>query len=104
MLEIGKTPPVVAFPDDQLEDALNLMLRANVSHLPIVDRKEPSRLLGMLSRGSIATAYRSALDEEDEVEPGPITTQIDDMRRRMRQKRSAGRRRAGSLSTTPEEP
>jgi H+/Cl- antiporter ClcA/CBS domain-containing protein len=94
MLEIGKTPPVVTFPDDQLEDALNLMLRANVSHLPIVDRKEPSRLLGMLSRGSIATAYRSALDEEDEVEPGPITTQIDDMRQRMRQKRAAGRRRA----------
>jgi hypothetical protein len=46
------------------------------------------------SRGSIATAYRSALDEEDEVEPGQITTQIDDMRQRMRQKRAAGRRRA----------
>ena len=92
MLEIGESPPVVAYPDDQLEDALNLMLRANVSHLPIVDRKSPARLLGMLSRGSIATAYRSALDEEDEVEPGPITSQIDDMRRRMRQKRIARQR------------
>jgi len=92
MLEIGESPPVVAYPDDQLEDALNLMLRANVSHLPIVDRKSPARLLGMLSRGSIATAYRSALDEEDEVEPGPITSQIEDMRRRMRQKRIARQR------------
>jgi len=92
MLEIGESPPVVAYPDDQLEDALNLMLRANVSHLPIVDRKAPARLLGMLSRGSIATAYRSALDEEDEVEPGPITSQIEDMRRRMRQKRIARQR------------
>jgi H+/Cl- antiporter ClcA/predicted transcriptional regulator len=91
MLEIGKTPLVVAFPDDQLEDALDLMLRANVSHLPVVDRKEPTRLLGMLSRGSIATAYRSALDDEDEVEPAPLATHIEGIRQRMRKKRAATR-------------
>jgi H+/Cl- antiporter ClcA/predicted transcriptional regulator len=89
MLEIGKTSPVVAFPDDQLEDTLDLMLRANVSHLPVVDRKDPKRLLGMLSRGSIATAYRSALDDEDEVEPGPLATHIEGMRHRMQRKRAA---------------
>ena len=68
MLEIGTASPVVAYPDDQLEDALNLMLRASVGRLPVVDRNEPGRLLGMLSRGSIATAYRSVLDEEHEVD------------------------------------
>jgi len=101
MLEIGQTSPVVAYPDDQLEDALNIMLRVNVSHLPIVDRKEPTRLLGMLSRGSIATAYRSVLDDEDEVEPGQITTQIDGMRRRMREKRVASQQPAGTVPTEP---
>jgi len=65
MLEIGSRSPVVAYPDDQLEDALNLMLRASVGRLPVVDRAQPTRLLGMLSRGSIATAFRSVLEEEE---------------------------------------
>jgi CIC family chloride channel protein len=68
MLEIGSRSPVVAYPDDQLEDALNLMLRASVGRLPVVDRAQPTRLLGMLSRGSIATAFRSVLEEEEAVD------------------------------------
>jgi hypothetical protein len=59
----------------------------NVSHLPVVDRNEPTRLLGMLSRSSIATAYRSALDEEDEIEPSALTAHLDGVRQRMRDKR-----------------
>ena len=89
ILEIGNSSPVVAHPDDQLEDALNLMLRLNVSHLPIVDRNEPTRLLGMLNRSSIATAYRSALDEEDAIEPSVLTPHIDVLRQRMRDKKRA---------------
>jgi chloride channel protein, CIC family len=89
ILEIGNSSPVVAYPDDQLEDALNLMLRMNVSHLPVVDRTQPTRLLGMLSRSSIATAYRSVLDEEDAIEPSALTAQIDVVRQRMRDMRRA---------------
>jgi CIC family chloride channel protein len=89
ILEIGNSSPVVAYPDDQLEDALNLMLRMNVSHLPVVDRNAPTRLLGMLSRSSIATAYRSALDEEDAIEPSALTAHFDGVRQRMRDKRRA---------------
>jgi len=57
--------------------------------LPVVDRNQPTRLLGMLSRSSIATAYRSTLDEEDAIEPSALTAHIDVVRQRMR-----GRRRA----------
>jgi CBS domain-containing protein len=89
MLEIGTASPVVAYPDDQLEDALNVMLRSSVGRLPVVDRSEPTRLLGMLSRGSIATAYRSVLEEEDVVEPGPLSAQISGVRQRLRDKRRA---------------
>jgi CBS domain-containing protein len=89
ILEIGKPSPFVTYPDDQLEDALNVMLRASVSHLPVVDRNEPTRLLGMLSRSSIATAYRSLLDEEDAIEPSVLTAHIDGVRQRMRDKRAA---------------
>ena len=83
MLEIGTASPVVAYPDDQLEDALNLMLRASVGRLPVVDRNEPGRLLGMLSRGSIATAYRSVLDEEHEVDRSDLSARIRLMRQRL---------------------
>jgi chloride channel protein, CIC family len=89
MLEIGAASPVVAYPDDQLEDALNLMLRSSVGRLPVVDRSDPTRLLGMLSRGSIATAYRSVLDEENAVEPSSLSAHIETMRRRLRDKRRA---------------
>jgi len=87
MLEIGTASPVVAYPDDQLEDALNLMLRSSVGRLPVVDRREPTRLLGMLSRGSIATAYRSVLDEEDAIEPSPLSAHIGVVRQRLRDKK-----------------
>jgi CIC family chloride channel protein len=87
LLQIGKPLPVVAYPDDQLEDALNLMLRSSVGRLPVVDRKEPTRIVGMLSRDSLATAYRSVLDEEDAVEPGAVATHIDVVRQRLRDKK-----------------
>jgi CIC family chloride channel protein len=76
LLDIGTRSPVVAYPDDQLEDALNLMLRSSVGRLPVVDRDDPKRLLGMLSRGSIATAYRAVLDEESTVEPSSLAEQM----------------------------
>lgn len=84
MLEIGTPSPVVAYPDDQLEDALNLMLRSSVGRLPVVDRSEPARLVGMLSRGSIATAYRSVLEEEDAVEASPFSSRIRLLGQRLR--------------------
>ena len=51
---------------------MNLMLRSGVGRLPVVDRDAPTRLMGMLSRGSIATAYRSVLDEEDTRDHGGL--------------------------------
>jgi chloride channel protein, CIC family len=64
MLDIATTTPVVVHPDDQLEDAIDLMIRSGVGRLPVVDRDEPTRLVGVLSRGNLATAYRAVLDEE----------------------------------------
>jgi chloride channel protein, CIC family len=91
MLELGTTSPVVAYPDDQLEDALNLMLRSSVGRLPIVDRNDPTHLVGMLSRGSIATAYRSVMDEEDSVDPSEFSARVNALRHRfLNRNRAAG--------------
>jgi CBS domain-containing protein len=76
MLQIGTSSPVITYPDDQLEDALQLMIRSGVGRLPVVDRAEPTRLVGMLSRESLASAYRSVLDEEHERAHSPLSARL----------------------------
>jgi H+/Cl- antiporter ClcA/CBS domain-containing protein len=76
MLDVGTKSPVVTYPDEQLEDAFDLMVRAGVGRLPVVDREDPSRLVGVLSRGNLATAYRSALDEEESREHSWVSERL----------------------------
>jgi len=76
MLQIGTPSPVITYPDDQLEDALQLMIRSGVGRLPVVDRAAPTRLVGMLSRECLASAYRSVLDEEHERAHGPLSARL----------------------------
>jgi CIC family chloride channel protein len=64
VLEIGSRDLVVAYTDDLLSDALDTMIRAGFSRLPVVDRDEPTRLVGMISRDGLAAAYRAVLEEE----------------------------------------
>jgi chloride channel protein, CIC family len=64
VLEIGSRELVVAHADDLLEDALDRMIHADVARLPVVNRDEPTRLVGMISRDGMAAAYRAVLDEE----------------------------------------
>jgi CIC family chloride channel protein len=87
MLDIGTRSPVVAYPDDQLEDALDLMIRSGVGRLPVVDRDQPTQLLGMLSRGSLATAYRSVLDEEEARQPSWLSLRTQRVAKRLRRRK-----------------
>jgi len=89
LLEIGTRAPVVTYADELLEDALHLMLRASVGRLPVVDRNDPTRLLGMLSRGSIATAYRTVLEEEETVDGTTISARLRLVRRRFHRRARA---------------
>lgn len=49
--------PVVAYPDETLEAALMKMEAKNYDNLPVVDRKEPCRLVGFITKGDILRAY-----------------------------------------------
>ena len=64
MIEIGSASPVVAYPDESLQDALARMVRSGVGRLPVVERDDPTRLVGMLSRDCVMAAYRAAMEEE----------------------------------------
>jgi H+/Cl- antiporter ClcA/predicted transcriptional regulator len=88
MIEIGTRAPVVAHPDEMLEDAIDRMILSGAERLPVVDRAEPPRFVGMLSRDGLAAAYRSVLDEEHAREGVPFAERLMLARRRMRPERA----------------
>ncbi|GAC1607063.1 MAG: hypothetical protein NVS4B10_21930 [Myxococcales bacterium] len=59
-------PPAVAFEDNSLREAADQMMRENVGRLPVVSRKEPRRLIGLLSRSDLLSAHARRLQELDD--------------------------------------
>jgi len=71
--DAGGHPPVVAYPDELAYDALLRMLDRDVGRLPVVEREDPTRLVGYLNRASFLDAWRHRIDEEFAREPGWLT-------------------------------
>src|SRR5208283_4978190 len=46
----------VAYPDDKLQKILDLMYTSNIGRVPIVDRTDPRRIVGILSKTDIIKA------------------------------------------------
>jgi H+/Cl- antiporter ClcA/CBS domain-containing protein len=72
VLDAGSREVVVTYPDEMLHDASAKMLRNNIGRLPVVDRKDPARVVGYLGRPGIMAARLRRLDEEHVREPGWI--------------------------------
>jgi len=70
VLEACARELIVTYPDETLHEAAAKMLRHNVGRLPVVDRKDPRKLLGYLGRPGILTARLRRLEEEHVREPG----------------------------------
>ena len=70
LLEAGSRKLIVTYPDETLHDAAARMLRNNIGRLPVVDRKDPQRVVGYLGRPGIMAARLHRLDEEHVREPG----------------------------------
>lgn len=52
---------VTAYPDEPLSKVLRVMSERNFGRIPIVDRQDPIRLVGLLRRDDIVRAYRHAI-------------------------------------------
>ncbi len=74
MLEAGSRKLVVTYPDEVLHEASAKMLRKSIGRLPVVDREDPSRVLGYLGRPNIMAARLRRLDDEHLREPGWINS------------------------------
>lgn len=70
VLEAASKDVVVTYPDELLNDALSKMLRNNIGRLPVVERKDPQRVIGYLGRPGIMAARLKRLEEEHVREPG----------------------------------
>jgi H+/Cl- antiporter ClcA/CBS domain-containing protein len=70
VLEAGAQNPIVAYADESLYDAATRMLQRNVGRLPVVERLEPTRLVGYLGRSGILSARLRVLEEEHVREQG----------------------------------
>ncbi|MGV3720246.1 MAG: chloride channel protein [Actinomycetota bacterium] len=60
--DLVRMPPVTGFADTSLRQAADHMVRNRVGRLPIVDRADPSRLLGIITRSDLLAAHRRRLD------------------------------------------
>ncbi len=64
--DICTTRVRTAFPDETLRDALRHFGALDVGRIPVVDRADPRRVVGMLRRGDIIRAYsHAALDHQE---------------------------------------
>ena len=62
--EAGSTQLAVAFPDEPLHLALTKMLSRDIGRLPVVQRDDPTRLVGYLGRASLLAARMRVHEEE----------------------------------------
>jgi H+/Cl- antiporter ClcA/CBS domain-containing protein len=70
VLEAGSTPPIVAYPDELVQDALHRMVRSNIGRLPVVSRKDPQRMVGYFDRSDLLKAWTQQVEDEGLQEHG----------------------------------
>jgi len=59
--EIATHDLVIAFPDESINDGLRKLGLRDVGRLPVVSREDHTRLIGLLTRKNIISAYNQAL-------------------------------------------
>ncbi|MGN6391753.1 MAG: chloride channel protein [Gemmatimonadales bacterium] len=85
VVEAGSSPPIVAYPDEMLEEAVDKMISHGIGRLPVVPREHPTRLLGYLGRKGIADAWEDLRVVDQVRDAGWITSRTRLFRRKVHQ-------------------
>jgi chloride channel protein, CIC family len=64
VLDLVRANPISTYPDEPLSVAANRMAATGLTRLPVLDRKDATRLAGMLSLNDLLTARARCLDDE----------------------------------------
>ena len=73
LLDAGSNKPIVTYPDELLEQAVDKMVRHDIGRLPVVQRSDPKQLVCYLGRTGIAAGLRQIFEEERVREEGWLT-------------------------------
>ena len=63
-LQCVRTQAVVAYPDESLRAVMNRMAETGYTRLPVVERNDPRKLVGMISLNDLLKARGRNLAEE----------------------------------------
>jgi len=55
--EVAVKDVIVAFPDENMKNAMDRLYRNNVGRLPVVDREDPKKIVGIVTRTDAIAAY-----------------------------------------------
>lgn len=64
--DIASRELVVTYPDETIHEALDKMYAADVGRLPVVERSDPSKIIGILSKHDIIRAFEMAAERSEE--------------------------------------
>ena len=70
VIDVGSRSLIVAYPDESAFEALSKMLMNNVGRLPVVDRKNPEKMVGYINRAAVMACWGNHLHEESWREAG----------------------------------
>ncbi len=80
MGDLVARPPVVIYPENSLREAADHMVHEGVGRLAVVERDDPSRLVGILTRGDVLAAHGQRLRETHEtgrtIRLRPVSTAV----------------------------
>jgi chloride channel protein, CIC family len=70
--DLATRPVLTVTVDDDLHTALRRMTELNIDEIPVVESDDPTRLVGLLSRRALTSAYTSLIEQLRS--PAPVST------------------------------
>jgi CIC family chloride channel protein len=61
-------PAIIAYPDETLKEVAQRMAEHHISHLPVVQREQPTQLIGLITQADLLRGHLWDLQEERDVE------------------------------------
>ena len=72
MRDLLKGGPAVAFENNSLREAADLMVTEGIGRLPVVTRAAPTFVIGILTRSDLLSAHARRLNENDHIAPSRL--------------------------------
>jgi CBS-domain-containing membrane protein len=74
-------PLIVTYADELLEEATAKMIAHDIGRLPVVDRADPTRVIGLLGRAGVMAVWLHATREEQTRDSGWLSGRIKWLRK-----------------------